>query len=98
MIDRSARSHRLGIRTHGGEAAMTVSSGYLRRTFPVTSVVLGMSLLIVLLCTAQTSDVRRDPNQAGQAKLGSMDWPVYRGDPKRKQYSPVAQINQTNVH
>lgn len=29
---------------------------------------------------------------------GSMDWPVYRGDPKGNQFAPLAQINATNVH
>jgi quinoprotein glucose dehydrogenase len=27
-----------------------------------------------------------------------MDWPVYRGDPKGNQYSPLAQIHAANVH
>src|SRR6202158_3368968 len=70
---------------------MTVSSRLLRRTFPVTSVVLGASFVIALVCTAQTQD-------AGQVKPGSVDWPVYRGDPKGNQYAALAQINATNVH
>ncbi len=28
----------------------------------------------------------------------SQDWPVYRGDPKGNQYSPLAQIHAANVH
>ena len=28
----------------------------------------------------------------------SVDWPVYRGDPKGNQYSPLAQIHAANVH
>ena len=43
-----------------GEAAMTGSSRSLRRTSTVTAMVLGASLLIVLLCTAQTREVRYD--------------------------------------
>ncbi len=77
---------------------MTVSSRSLRRTFPVTAVVLGASLLIVLLCTAQTRDVRHDLSEAEQQKFGSVDWPVYRGDPKGNQFAALAQINATNVH
>jgi len=46
-------------------------------------------LLAVLLCPAQTGDVRRAP---------SVDWPIYRGDPKGNQYAAMAQINATNVH
>ena len=29
---------------------------------------------------------------------GTVDWPVYRGDPKGNQYSPLAQIHAANVH
>lgn len=28
----------------------------------------------------------------------NVDWPVYRGDPKGNQYSPLAQIHAANVH
>src|SRR5215208_7757407 len=40
-------------------------------------------------------------NQAPVAPSGgpaSVDWPVYRGDPKGNQYSPLAQIHAANVH
>jgi glucose dehydrogenase len=30
--------------------------------------------------------------------LTNVDWPVYRGDPKGNQYSPLAQIHAANVH
>jgi quinoprotein glucose dehydrogenase len=61
---------------------------------------LGASFLIVLLCGAQTSDVRHDPAGSGEWPVyhGSMDWPIYRGDPKGNQYADFAQINATNVH
>ena len=29
---------------------------------------------------------------------GNLDWPVYRGDPKGNQYSPLAEIHAANVH
>jgi len=77
---------------------MTGSSRSLRRTFPVTAVVLGASLLIVLLCTAQTREVRYDLAVIEQEKLVSTNWPVYRGDPKGNQFVALAQINATNVH
>jgi glucose dehydrogenase len=40
-------------------------------------------------------------NQAAVVPSGgptSLDWPVYRGDPKGNQYSPLAQIHAANVH
>ena len=77
---------------------MTISSQLLRRIFPGTVLVLGASLLIVLLCTAQTTPVQRAAPAAAQAKLGNMDWPVYRGDQKGNQFVPLALINATNVH
>jgi quinoprotein glucose dehydrogenase len=61
-------------------------------------VVRGASLLIVLLCTAQTRDARPGASGAAQEKPRSVDWPVYRGDPKGNQYAALAQINATNVH
>src|ERR1700752_3556954 len=73
---------------------MTISKHLLRRPFPSTVLVLGASLLIVLLCTAQTTPVQR----AAPAKLGNMDWPFYRGDQKGNQFVPLALINATNVH
>src|SRR6185436_11959232 len=77
---------------------MTISSHSLRRTLPGTVLVLGASLLIVLLCTAQTTPVPRVAPAATQANLGNMDWPVYRGDQKGNQFVPLALINATNVH
>ena len=77
---------------------MTISSHLLRRTFPGTGIGSGASLLIVLLCTAQTTPVQRAAPAAARAKLGNMDWPVYRGDQKANQFVPLALINATNVH
>jgi glucose dehydrogenase len=40
-------------------------------------------------------------NQAAVVPSGGpthVDWPVYRGDPKGNQYSPLAQIHAANVH
>lgn len=71
------------------------------------AVVLGPSLLIGWLCTAQTGDRRRDVADARLPSFvsgewpvyrGSMDWPVNRGDPNGNQYAAMAEINATNVH
>src|SRR5262245_19384 len=74
---------------------MTVSSRLLRRTFPVSAVIVGASFWI----TAQTGTLQRKP-RSGEWPVfgGSVDWPVYRGDPKGNQFSTLAQINATNVH
>src|SRR3954451_9910593 len=86
---------------------MTSSRGALRRTIPVIPAAVVASLLIVLLATAQTSDILHTPSTEEQRKFGSgewpvytgsLDWPVYRGDPKGNQYAAFAQINATNVH
>ncbi len=76
---------------------MTVSRFSPRRTFPVAAVP-GASFLIVLLCTAQTREVRYDLSEVGREKLRSADWPVNRGDPKGNQFAALAQINATNAH
>lgn len=71
---------------------MAVYSRLLRTTCPLAAV--------VLLCSAQTSaqtEVRRDAPPE-PPKLGSVDWPIYRGDSKGNQYVALAQINATNVH
>jgi quinoprotein glucose dehydrogenase len=77
---------------------MRLASRLLRRTFPSTAVASGTSLLVVLLCTAQTKEVRRDVPAPAHEKLGSVDWPIYRGDAKGNQYAALAQINATSVH
>lgn len=72
---------------------MKLPSGSLRAKFPFAWLVPGAWLFVVLLGTAQTS-----PAGSSEQKLGNMDWPVYRGDPKANQYAAIAQINATNVH
>jgi quinoprotein glucose dehydrogenase len=37
-------------------------------------------------------------NKAMAVGEAHLDWPVYRGDPKGNQYSPLAQIHAANVH
>lgn len=76
---------------------MTPSSRSRRGAFPVTAV-LYASLVTVLLCTAQTREVRYDLSVVEREKVASSDWPVYRGDPKGNQFVALAQINATNVH
>ena len=76
---------------------MIVFGHYLRRAFLVTTV-LGGSLLIALLGSAQTGEGRHDLSAVEREKAANADWPVYRGDPKGTQFVPLAQINATNVH
>ena len=61
------------------------------------AVIFGASLLLALLCRAQTRNVGHVPPETVQA-FGNWDWPVYLGDQNRTQYSALAQINATNVH
>ena len=61
------------------------------------AVILGLSFVLPLLCTAQSTNVRHVPPETVQA-FGNRDWPVYLGDQARSQYSSLAQINATNVH
>jgi quinoprotein glucose dehydrogenase len=56
----------------------------------------GGVFLIGLLCSAQTEPRRNAPPP--EPKLGSVDWPIYRGDAKGDQFAALAQINATNVH
>lgn len=76
---------------------MSVSSRSLRGTLLVTAV-LGASLRMVLLCSAQTREVRYDLSAIEREKVANAGWPVIRGDPKGNQFSALAQINATNVH
>ena len=52
---------------------------------------LAAAALLVAIAAAQ------EP-QAPSGGSMAMDWPVYRGDPKGNQYSPLAQIHAGNVH
>lgn len=53
--------------------------------------------VIAVTAAAQTPEVERDLSETVRA-IGNWDWPVYLGDQTRGQYSPLAQINATNVH
>ena len=53
--------------------------------------------VVAVIAAAQTREVERDLSETVQA-IGNWDWPVYLGDQTRGQYSPLAQINATNVH
>ena len=59
----------------------------------------GVALLAIAVvqAAAQTATAGRDLSEAVQAR-GNWDWPVYLGDQSRGQYSPLAQVNATNVH
>ena len=55
--------------------------------------------LVVVAFVGGTSIIAR--NQAPTVPSGgatNVDWPVYRGDPKGNQYSPLAEIHAANVH
>lgn len=66
--------------------------------FPFTAVVAGVAGLTVLLSTAQVSQERLDLSGEWPVFRGNVDWTVNRRDPNGTQFSPVAQINATNVH
>lgn len=53
--------------------------------------------VIAVTAAAQAPEVERDLSETVRA-IGNWDWPVYLGDQARGQYSPLAQINATNVH
>ncbi len=53
--------------------------------------------VIAVTAAAQSPEVERDLSETVRA-IGNWDWPVYLGDQTRGQYSPLAQINATNVH
>ena len=52
-------------------------------------------LLLVLACAACLSAQELDP--AKLLKPGTDSWPNYNGDYSGRRYSPLAQINQSNV-
>ena len=53
-------------------------------------------LFVVLTCfVALTATVKLPINQSG---IANTDWPEYLGGPDRNHYSPLRQIDSTNVH
>ena len=64
----------------------------------LTAAVPGIAFLTVLLCAAQTGDVRPDLSGEWPVFRGSVDWMVNRGDPSGTQFAALAQINAINVH
>lgn len=63
----------------------------------VRTLCLAALAVIAVTAGAQTREVERDLSETVRA-TGNWDWPVYLGDQTRGQYSPLAQINATNVH
>jgi quinoprotein glucose dehydrogenase len=51
-------------------------------------------MVTAVVCAAAAVSLSR----AAAIGEGNADWPVYRGDPKGNQYSPLAQIHAANVH
>ena len=74
---------------------MAISGRFLRRIL-VAAGLSGGLLAAGLICWGQTEPRRKAPPEP--PKLGNLDWPVYRGDPKGNQFVAIAQINATNVH
>jgi glucose dehydrogenase len=62
-------------------------------TRPIHSV---SAVAIVALAIAPAITVTR--SQGPPVGGANIDWPVYRGDPRANQYSPIAQIHAANVH
>ncbi len=58
------------------------------------------SVVVLILAFSVIGDaaVGADPATASAPSLPDIDWPVYRGDQKANQYSPLAQIHAANVH
>lgn len=55
-------------------------------------------LVAILLTAGATVLARQDGPVIPFGGAANVDWPVYRGDPKGNQYSPLAQIHAGNVH
>ena len=51
-----------------------------------------------LVAFGATLVARQDATVIPSGGATNVDWPVYRGDPKGNQYSPLAQIHAANVH
>ncbi len=57
----------------------------------------GRFVAILVVCGA-TLVARQQEAVVPSGGAANLDWPVYRGDPKGNQYSPLAQIHAANVH
>ena len=51
-----------------------------------------------LVACAATLVARQDGTVIRSGGTSNVDWPIYRGDAKGNQYSPLAQIHAANVH
>ena len=58
---------------------------------------IGRLAVLVVACGA-TLVARQDGAVVPSGGTTKVDWPIYRGDPKGNQYSPLAQIHAANVH
>jgi quinoprotein glucose dehydrogenase len=58
-----------------------------------------LARFVVLVVAGVTAvAARQDGAVIPSGGATTMDWPVYRGDPKGNQYSPLAEIHAANVH
>ena len=76
---------------------VTVCRPVLRTILPLGVATAAFSLLVATSAAQEVRDVRHRLIEKVQA-FGNWDWPVYLGNQGRTQYSPLAQINATNVH
>ena len=76
---------------------VTVRRPVLRTGLPLRAATVAFSLLLATAAAQQVRDAGHRLIKTVQA-FGNWDWPVYLGDQGRTQYSPLAQINATNVH
>jgi quinoprotein glucose dehydrogenase len=54
--------------------------------------------VVLLVAGVATVAARQDGAVIPSGGPTTVDWPVYRGDPKGNQYSPLAEIHAANVH
>ena len=55
-------------------------------------------LALIFIAFGATMAARQETAVVPFGGATHLDWPVYRGDPKGNQYSPLAQIHAANVH
>ena len=76
---------------------VTVRRPVSRTGLPLRVAIVALSLLVATSAAQQAREVGHRLVEKVQA-FGNWDWPVYLGDQGRTQFSPLAQINATNVH
>jgi quinoprotein glucose dehydrogenase len=80
-----------------GEATVKSYRHRVRGQISATAMVCAL-ILMVMLCPAQTREMRYDLAEFEREKSHNADWAVNRGEPQGNQFAALAQINATNVH